>query len=62
MSPNKKTSGRNRIPIEFVDPEQENEISSESQAVDEPQRQEDEPGRDVIPDEFADADVDCSRI
>ena len=36
MAPNKKAGGRNRIPVEFVDSEQENEISSESQAVDEP--------------------------
>ncbi len=57
MSPSKKGSGRNRIPVEFVDTEQENDISSESQSVDEP-RQEDGPDEYVIPDEFADADVD----
>ncbi|MCM3871717.1 MAG: nucleotide exchange factor GrpE [Pyrinomonadaceae bacterium] len=57
MSPNKKASGRNRIPIEFVDPEQENDISGESQAVNAP-HDEDEPDEYVIPDEFADADVD----
>jgi molecular chaperone GrpE len=57
MSPNKKPSGRNRIPIEFVDTEQENDISSESQAVNEP-RQEDGPDEYVIPDEFADAYVE----
>ena len=57
MSPNKKASGPNRIPVEFVDTEQENDISSESRSVDEP-RQEDEPDEYVIPDEFADADVE----
>jgi molecular chaperone GrpE len=57
MSPNKKASGRNRIPIEFVDSEQENDIPSESQSVDD-SRQEDEPDEYVIPDEFADANVD----
>lgn len=53
MAPNKKA---NRIPVEFVDTEKENDISSESQAVNEPQ--EDGPDEYVIPDEFADADVD----
>ena len=57
MSPNKKASGRNRIPVEFVDTEQENDISSESQPVEEP-LQEDGPDAYVIPDEFADANVD----
>lgn len=57
MSPNKKASGRNRIPVEFVDTEQENEISSESQAVDEPPEG-NGPDEDVIPDEFADVDVE----
>jgi len=57
MAANKKASGRNRIPVKFVDTEQENDISSEPQSVDDP-RQEDEPDEYVIPDEFADADVD----
>jgi len=57
MSPNKKASGQNRIPVEFVDTEQENEISSESQAVNEP-GEEDGPEEDVIPGEFADVDVE----
>lgn len=53
MSPNKKASGRNRIPVEFVETEQEKEISSQSQAVDEAgQNGRDE---DVIP---ADVDVE----
>jgi molecular chaperone GrpE len=56
MSPNKKTSGRNRIPVEFVDTEQENEISSESQAVNATGG--DGRDEDVIPDEFADVDVE----
>ena len=56
MSPNKKPGGRNRIPVEFVDTEQENDISSQSKSVDEPS-QEDGPDEYVIPDEFADADV-----
>lgn len=56
MSPNKKATGRNRIPIEFVNTEQENDISSESQSADE-SREEDRPDEYVIPDEFADADV-----
>jgi molecular chaperone GrpE len=55
MSPNKKASGRNRIQVEFVDTEQENEISSDSQAMNEP-REENGPDEDVIPDEFADVD------
>jgi molecular chaperone GrpE len=58
MSPNKKASGRNRIPVEFVDTEQENEISSESHAVNEP-RDENGPEEDVIPDEFADVDLEA---
>lgn len=58
MSPNKKASGPNRIPIEFVDTEQENEISSESQAMNEP-REENGPDEDVILDEFADVDVEA---
>lgn len=58
MSSNKKTSGRNRIPVEFVDSEQENGISSESQGVDEP-REGNGPDEDVIPDEFADVDVEA---
>jgi molecular chaperone GrpE len=57
MAANKKASGRNRIPVEFVDTERENDISSESQSIDD-QRQEDAPDEYVIPDEFADADVD----
>ena len=56
MSPNKKAGGRNRIPVDFVDTEKENDISSQSQSVDEPS-QEDGPDEYVIPDEFADADV-----
>jgi molecular chaperone GrpE len=55
MCPNKKTSERNRIPVEFVDTEQENDI--ESQAVDEPR--EDGRDEDVISDEFADVDVEA---
>ena len=60
MSPNKKA--RNRIPVEFVDTEQENGTSSESQ-VDEP-RGDDGPDDDPIPDEFAnvDADMDVETI
>lgn len=57
MSSNKKPRGRNRIPVKFVDTEQEHDISSESQAADEAQ-EEDRPDEYVIPDEFADADVD----
>jgi molecular chaperone GrpE len=57
MSPNNKSSGPNRIPVEFVDTEQEHDISSESQAVDE-SRQEDESGEDAIPDEFDDVEVE----
>ncbi len=57
MSSNKKASGRNRIPIEFVDTEQENEISNESQGVDEP-REENVPDEHVIPDEYADMDLE----
>lgn len=56
MSPNKKASGRNRIPVEFVDTEQENEISSQSQDVNEPG--DDGRDEDVIPAEFADVDVE----
>jgi molecular chaperone GrpE len=55
MSPNKKPGGRNRIPVEFV--EQENDISSESEAGSKA-HQEDEPDEYVIPDEFANANVD----
>jgi molecular chaperone GrpE len=51
MAPNKKASGRNRIPVEFVDTEQENEISSESQSVNEP-GQDNGPDEDAIPEEF----------
>lgn len=58
MSPNKKASGRNHIPVEFVDTEPENEISSESQAVNEP-REENGPNENVIPDEFAGVDVEA---
>lgn len=58
MSPNKKASGRNRIPVEFVDTKQENEISSESLDVDEP-REENGPDEDLIPDEFAGVDVEA---
>ena len=57
MAPNKKAGGRNRIPVEFVDTEQENEISSESPAVDEP-REGNGSDEDVIPEEFADVDVE----
>ncbi|MGI8896921.1 MAG: nucleotide exchange factor GrpE [Pyrinomonadaceae bacterium] len=57
MSPNKKTSGRNRIPVEFVDTEQEDEISRASQAVSEP-REENGADDDVITDEFADVEVE----
>ena len=57
MSSNKKASGRNRIPIEFVDTEQENQLSSESQAGDEPD-EENGPDEDVFPNEFADVDVE----
>ncbi len=57
MSSNKKASGRNRIPIEFVDTEQENQLSSQSQAVDEPD-EENGPDEDVFPNEFADVDVE----
>ena len=57
MSPNKKASGGNRIQVEFVDPEQEKEISNESQTVDEP-GDENESDAYVIPDEFADMGVD----
>jgi molecular chaperone GrpE len=57
MAPNKKASGRNRIQVEFVDTEQEKDISSESMSDDDA-RQEDGPDEYVIPDEFADADVD----
>ncbi len=58
MSPNKKASGRNHIPVEFVDTEPESEISSESQAVNEP-REENGPNENVIPDEFAGVDVEA---
>jgi len=54
MSSDKKTSGRNRIPVEFVDTE--NEISSESRAGDD--SEENEPDGDVIADEFPDVDSD----
>ncbi|MBA3355882.1 MAG: nucleotide exchange factor GrpE [Pyrinomonadaceae bacterium] len=57
MSSNKKASGRNRIPIEFVDTEQENQLSSESQAVDEPD-EENGPDEDVFPNEFAVEEVE----
>lgn len=57
MSPNKKTSGRNHIQVEFVDSELENEVSDESQAADDP-RDENGPDEYVIPDEFADMGVD----
>jgi len=58
MSPNKKPSGRNHIPVEFVDTEQEDEISGESQSAHEP-REGDGPDEDVIPDEFADVEVEA---
>jgi len=58
MSTNKKASRRNHIPVEFVDTEQENEISSESQAVNEP-REESGPNENVISDEFARVDVEA---
>jgi molecular chaperone GrpE len=57
MSPNNKPGGRNRIPVEFVDPDPENDIASESDDVAE-SLQEDEPDEYVIPDEFADANVE----
>jgi molecular chaperone GrpE len=57
MSPNQKASGPNRIPVEFVDTEQENEISSDSEAVNEP-REENGPDEDVIPEEFTGVDVE----
>ncbi len=56
MSPNKKASGQNRIPVEFVDAEQENEISSQSQEVNEASQVEGD--EDVIPAEFDDVDVE----
>lgn len=56
MSPNKKASRRNRIPVEFVDEEQESEISKESQAV--IQSGLDGKDEDGIPDEFADVEVE----
>ncbi len=60
MSPNKKASGRNRIPIEFVDTEQENEISGESRTVDEP-REENGPHQHLIPEESADVEVEVDE-
>lgn len=56
MSPNKKASGRNRIPIDFVDTEQENGISNKSQDMDEPRGGEDGPDNEDMPGDFADAD------
>ena len=56
MSPNKKASGRNRIPVQFVDAEQESEISNESKAVIQPGL--DGTDEDGIPDEFADVEVE----
>ncbi|MFN2512011.1 MAG: nucleotide exchange factor GrpE [Pyrinomonadaceae bacterium] len=56
MSPNKKASERNRIPVEFVDTEQEKEISSQLQAVSEAGQDEDDEG--VVPAEFDDVDVE----
>ncbi|CAN5880151.1 hypothetical protein BH18ACI4_BH18ACI4_11400 [soil metagenome] len=53
MSPSKKGSGRNRIPVEFVDTEEANQISSESQGVD-GSRDENGSDEDTISDEFAD--------
>jgi molecular chaperone GrpE len=58
MSPNKKSSGRNRIPVEFVDTEQENEISSDSHNVDEP-REGNGPDEDAIPDEYTDMEIEA---
>lgn len=56
MSSNKKAGRRNRIPVEFVDEEQESEISKESQAVIQPGL--DGTDEDEIPDEFADVEVE----
>jgi molecular chaperone GrpE len=55
MSPTKKNNERNRIPIKFVDTEQDNEISNESEAVDGQGNGSDE---DAITDEFPDVDVE----
>lgn len=54
MSPNKKAGGRNRIPIEFLDPEQDSEENKDSA---------NEPGRDngsaedLTPEQFATPEV-----
>jgi molecular chaperone GrpE len=58
MSSNKKPSARNRIPVEFVDTEQEDEISGASESAHEPLKDHG-PDEDVIPDEFADVEVEA---
>lgn len=58
MSPNKKSSGRNRIPIEFVDTEQENEIPSDSETVDE-SRKGNGPDEEAIPDQYDDVEIEA---
>jgi molecular chaperone GrpE len=58
MSSNKKAGGRNRIPVEFVDTEQRNEVSSEPEADETPQ--EDPPDESPVLDDFA--DVDPERV
>lgn len=58
MAPNKKAGRRNRIPVNFVDTEQENKISTETQSVNEPP-QENGPDDDSMPDEFSDIEIEA---